>query len=552
MQRPPRTGASPGPFRPLRHRVFREVWLSSLLSNLGLLVLLVGGAWSMTSLSASTHLVTLVHAVVLLPYVLLSMPAGAIADAYDRRWVAIASICGAIVFSVILSGVAFAGGLTPAILLGLCFLVGAANALFGPAWQASVSEQVPSTKLPAAVALNAVSFNIARSFGPAVGGVVVAFAGAGVAFVFSAVLYVPILLAFVRWKRAPEATQRAPDRIGEATISGIRFVVHSVSMRKALVRLFLCAIGAGAVVPLMPLIARDQLGGGAIVFGVLLACFGIGGVVGAVLLQRVRSALGLEPHVAAAALLFALCAVLVSLASNLAIAAFLIAIAGGAWMQVLTSFNVAIQTSAPRWVYGRAVAAFQAMSTGGLAFGAWLWGGVAQAFSLEQALIGSGVWLSGCVVLGLFMRLDARAPDTSPARHEFDEPQMELDVADRSGPIIIEVSYRLEHASADEFCEAMIEVRRVRSRIGASNWSLARDIGDATRWVERFSCATWRDYLFQRDRLTGADLSALLRVRQCCVEEPQVTRLRALSPVRSHRDVLDRARSAVDPLISAP
>ena len=164
---------------PLRHAVFRRIWLASLVSNLGLLIQGVGAAWAMTQMTSSADKVALVQTALMLPIMLISMPAGAIADMHDRRVVALVSLAIALVGATVLTVLAWFGLVTPNILLALCFIVGSGMALFGPAWQASVSEQVPAETLPAAVALNGISYNIARSFGPAIGGLVVATCGRG-------------------------------------------------------------------------------------------------------------------------------------------------------------------------------------------------------------------------------------------------------------------------------------------------------------------------------------------------------------------------------------
>ena len=155
---------------PLRHSTFRRIWLASLLSNLGSLIQGVGAAWAMTQMTSSADKVALVQTALLLPVMLISMPAGAIADMYDRRRVALASLGIAFAGATVLTVLAWIGLVTPNLLLALCFVVGSGMALMGPAWQSSVSEQVPSETLPAAVALNGISYNIARSVGPAISG----------------------------------------------------------------------------------------------------------------------------------------------------------------------------------------------------------------------------------------------------------------------------------------------------------------------------------------------------------------------------------------------
>src|SRR3954463_12678417 len=186
---------------PLRHAVFRRIWLASLLSNLGILIQGVGAAWAMTQMTSSADKVALVQTALMLPIMLIAMPAGAIADMHDRRIVALISLGIALAGATALTVLAWLGLVTPNILLALCFVVGSGMALFGPAWQASVSEQVPTETLPAAVALNGISYNIARSFVPAIGGLVVATSGAVAAFAVNTVLYLPLLVVLFLWNR---------------------------------------------------------------------------------------------------------------------------------------------------------------------------------------------------------------------------------------------------------------------------------------------------------------------------------------------------------------
>lgn len=164
---------------PLRHAVFRRIWLASLLTNLGLMINGVGAAWAMTQMTSSASMVALVQTALMLPIMLLSLAAGAIADMYDRRIVGLTALSLGLLGGVTLAVLAYLNAITPNSLLLFCFLIGSSMALFGPAWQASVSEQVPAETLPSAVALNGISYNIARSFGPALGGIIVAAAGRG-------------------------------------------------------------------------------------------------------------------------------------------------------------------------------------------------------------------------------------------------------------------------------------------------------------------------------------------------------------------------------------
>src|SRR5215468_10668897 len=205
---------------PLRYTVFRRIWLASLLSNLGLLIQGVGAAWAMTQMASSADKVALVQTALMLPIMLISMPAGAIADMHDRRVVTMVALSISLSGATALTVLAWLNLITPNTLLAFCFVVGTGMALMGPAWQSSVSEQVPPESLPAAVALNGISFNIARSFGPAIGGVVVATAGAVAAFALNAVMYLPLLIVLFLWNRVSEPSRLPRERLNRAMVSG--------------------------------------------------------------------------------------------------------------------------------------------------------------------------------------------------------------------------------------------------------------------------------------------------------------------------------------------
>src|SRR6202522_2975953 len=231
---------------PLRHAVFRRIWLASLLSNLGLLIQAVGGARAMTQMPSSAHKVALVQTALMLPVMLISMPAGAIADMYDRRIVALISLSISLSGATALAVLAWLGLITPQILLTFCFVVGSGMALFGPAWQSSVTEQVPTETLPSAVALNGISYNIARSFGPAIGGIVVASAGAVAAFAITSVLYISLLIVLFLWRRESAPSRLPRERLNRAIVSGVRYIANSPPIKIVLVRTMITGLIGGS------------------------------------------------------------------------------------------------------------------------------------------------------------------------------------------------------------------------------------------------------------------------------------------------------------------
>jgi MFS family permease len=546
--------AADGVAAPLRHGVFRRIWLASLLSNLGLLIQGVGAARAMTQMTSSANKVALVQTALMLPVMLISMPAGAIADMYDRRVVALISLSISLVGSTALSVLAWLGHVTPQSLLALCFVVGSGMALFGPAWQSSVSEQVPAETLPSAVALNGISYNIARSFGPAIGGIVVATAGAVAAFAANAVLYIPLLVVLFLWRRSSEPSRLPRERLNRAIVSGVRYIANSPSIRIVLARTLVTGVIGGSVSALMPLVARDLLHGGAQTYGIMLGAFGMGAVIGALNIAEVRKRMSGEAAVRACALSMAGAIAAVALSKSPVLTAAALVIAGAVWMLAVALFNIGVQLSAPRWVAGRSLAAFQASIAGGIAMGSWGWGHLTDLAGVETALLVSAALMFVSPLLGFWLRMPPVGV-RNEAAEVLADPEVRLSLTGRSGPLVVEIEYRVAQESARAFHNVMQEVQLSRQRNGAYGWSVARDIADPELWTERYHCPTWLDYLRQRNRSTQSERALHQRAIDFHLgpDPVRVRRMleRPFGSVRWKEDTPDRAANEVLPVANA-
>jgi len=549
-----RVFAANGVAAPLRHSVFRRIWLASLLSNLGLLIQAVGAAWAMTQMTSSADKVALVQTALMLPVMLIAMPAGAIADMYDRRMVALVSLSIGLAGATALSVLAWLGHLTPEVLLAFCFIVGSGMALFGPAWQASVNEQVPAETLPSAVALNGISYNIARSFGPAIGGIVVAAAGSVAAFAANALLYIPLLIVLFLWRRTSEPSRLPRERLNRAIVSGVRYIANSPSIRIVLVRTLITGLIGGSVSALMPLVVRDLLHGGAQTYGIMLGAFGMGAVIGALNIAEVRRRMSGEAAVRACALSMAGAIVAVALSRQPVLTAAALVLAGAVWMLAVALFNIGVQLSAPRWVAGRSLAAFQASIAGGIALGSWGWGRLTDAAGVETALLVSAGLMLVSPVLGLWLRMP-RVGARNEDAEVLADPEVRLALTGRSGPLVVEIEYRVDQESARAFHNVMQEVQLSRQRNGAYGWSIARDIADPELWTERYHCPTWFDYLRQRNRSTQSERALHQRAMDYHLgpDPVRVRRMleRPFGSVRWKDETPDSAASEVLPVATA-
>lgn len=495
-----------GAFAPLREPTFRRIWITSLFSNFGQLILGVGAAWEMTRLTTDPAMVALVQTALMLPLMLVAVPAGAVADMFDRRKIALTGLGFSAASGAVLTGLAFAGLTTPWMLLGFCSLIGAGVALYGPSWQASISEQVSEQHLPAAIGLGSISYNVARSFGPALGGLIVVAFGAKAAFGINAAFYIPLWIAFLFWRRNHTPSRLPPERIDRAIVSGARYALHSVPIRTVLARAFLFGLSSAAYVALGPLVARDLLHGTAATYGIMLGATGVGAVLGALLMSTLRERMSAE----AAAKMFAigtgLGMIVVAMSSSLIVTSAAFFVIGLCNMTTASILNVAVQLSAPRWVTARALSLYSSAMTGGVAIGAWIWGETTTAIGVSHALLFSATAVFVTTLVGFVIPLqDDREVDTESVGVA-NEVEVGMALTMRSGPIVVEVEYDVAPDQARKFYAAAQKLQRVRKRNGGFDWSIARDVADPALWVERYHCPTWGDYLRMRDRYTRAEL----------------------------------------------
>ena len=504
---PPRAiAASASPLTPFKYHIFLALWLASLCSNFGGLIQSVGASWLMTSLSPTADIVALVQASTVLPYMLFCLAAGAASDVLDRRALMLAAQILALVVSILLTVVAYSGIMTPWLLLTFTFLVGCGNAIYGPAWQSSVGEVVPRSELPAAVALNSLGFNLARTVGPAIGGLIVAAFGSQAAFLVNSISYVGLIIVLFSWKRPVEQRRLPPESIPAAMMAGLRYVALSPSIQSVLIRAVVFGTAASSIWALMPLVARDLIQGGPSVYGLLLGAFGVGAVLSALSSTRLRTAFTTGQIVTVATLFFAAGSIIAAFSTSLPLTMIGMVMCGGGWVLALSTFNISVQLSVPRWVVGRSVAIYQTVTFGGMALGSWLWGLTAHHFGLVFSLaLAGGVLAASTLLARLWPMPSAADENLDPRLPDSALPTVDSAIPQRAGAVVITVEYRVATEDAPQFASAMRKLAQVRQRNGARRWSLMVDVTDPELWVERFQYPTWTDYLRQRHRGTVSD-----------------------------------------------
>ncbi|MBN9126091.1 MAG: MFS transporter, partial [Nitrosospira sp.] len=297
-------GSRAGAWEPLKLPVFRTFWLASLGSNIGTWINGTASGWVMTDLSPSPVMVSLVQAAGSLPLVMFALGAGALTDIVDRRRYLIATQLWMTLAATALAYLAATGQLDAWNLLILTFALGAGAAMAMPALSAVLSELVPLNLLPQAISLGAVSINLSRSIGPALGGLLVAQMGAWVAYSLNAISFIGMVVMLWHWRREPDDRALPPERFFQALRAGVRYARLASVFRAVLVRVTAFILFATSICALLPLFARQELAGDPGTYGLLLTFVGIGAVAAAMLLPRVRAHVGPDGLVFAATIVY--------------------------------------------------------------------------------------------------------------------------------------------------------------------------------------------------------------------------------------------------------
>jgi MFS family permease len=503
---------NPSGFAPLKIPLFRDRWIASTISSVGTWMQDTAGTWLMTSLTASPLLIALMQTAASLPVLLLGLLAGATADIFDRRKLLIfwqAWMLGSVSILAILT---FVGYVSPWTLLAFTFLLNIGSAMNNPAWQAIVPELVPRELIPDTVSLNAASNNLARAVGPALGGLMVAgfqrvHTGAGSVFALNALSFAGVIWVLVNWKRIPLFKSALPsERIAGSIRSGLRYVRYAPDLQSSLVRAFIYTFFISAIWSLLAVVARRDLKQGPLGYGILNGSLGLGAVIAATTLHRIRQRFSADQILAASTLYNVIVLLVLAFVRNPALIIATLILSGAAWTSTMSTINVSVQLSVPAWVQARALGTYMMTFQGGMVFGSILWGAIAERTSTPIALTTAACGLLVTFPIARrFHILQGPLPDHTPHKFKNPAPQLAPDTDPTEGPVRISIEYCIPTENYAEFTNAIHQLRGVRLRDGAMRWGIYRDAINPEHLNETFVMESWLDYLRSRERITAAD-----------------------------------------------
>ncbi len=491
----------------LRHRSFRALISGGTVYFIGNAMQAMAAAWVMVEITGSSFLAALVQTAVFLPMFLLALPAGVMADTTDRRRMILLSLAVQACVVALLALLFLLGWAGAQTLLLLTFVAGCCTAMLSPSWNSAIVDVVPRDELPQAITAIGISYNSARALGPAIAGWVFAQAGAGWVFVLAVLGILALLETVRRHPPRQHPPSRLPaERLWGGMLSALRFARHSETVLAQLVRTVAYSTAGSALWALLPVIGQRQLGLGATGFGLLMGCLGTGAVTAGLLIGRLRATLGLEKLVALGCCVFAAAMVVAALSHTRLLVYAALAFGGASWMSVMSTYNTATQTSVPPWVRARATAMHTLSALGSFAIGSAFWGALSDIIGLTPTLLVAAAAMAAGVALARPFPLRMGGSDEVTQVPLSQDLFITHEPDPEAGPVAVEIGYcvRPEHTAA--FLDDVSLLRATRRRDGATFWRVYRDLGDASRYVERFIVTSWADYLHQRSRATLADL----------------------------------------------
>jgi MFS family permease len=391
---------------PFKSSIYRMLWIAALFSYVGAAMYDVGASWLMTSLAPTPLFVSLVTTATTLPIFLFALPSGILSDIFDRRSILLITCAYMFTISTILGILTLIGLTTPTMLLILTFALGAGTTMIRTPIIPTMSGLVGRAELPAALTLSAVASNIGRVIGPTIGGFIVAAIAPWAVFFLNSASFVGMIMVLNRLPRKSMSNNIStnnkalpPENIIRAIRVQMRYVRYSQAAHVLIVRAGLFTLCSSALLSLLPLLAKHELGVGSMGFGLLLGSFGMGAIVGGiVILPRLRQNASIESLITASIALLAIVTFTMGYARDFGILCVVMGLGGAAYITIISKFYTIGIKSAPKWIGARVLAIYLLILNGGSVVGSVIWGTVANVFGIPITLLVASLALAASII----------------------------------------------------------------------------------------------------------------------------------------------------------
>ncbi|MBK9293588.1 MAG: MFS transporter [Oligoflexia bacterium] len=385
--------------RALAHKNYLLIWIGSLLSNIGNWVQNVAEGWVVADQTRSAFLVEMISFSQFLPVIFLVIPAGIIADKYNRKKVLFGAQLAMCLIAIILAITSHLNLLTPYFLISMAFFEGAAWAVGGPTWHTVIPNLVPRKDLESAISLNSIQYNIARLIGPAIAGVVIAKYGVAWAFDINAISFIAVILAIlmVQLKPRNEMPTQTDDVVNFSQAWG--WIDTHKGAKRILITITLFAVFSAPIQGLMPIFATNVFLVPPQGLGALFACLGAGAVIGAFLLGTLPLNYPRHHLIPLTMLMLGITVAIYSSVNNFYVACTLMVFIGIFWLATMVACNTAMQLLVPDKMRGRVMSVLLMGHVGMLPIGHLSAGLLAEYLNPQITL---GLASVGLIIYALF------------------------------------------------------------------------------------------------------------------------------------------------------
>jgi MFS family permease len=522
--------SAPG-LSPFKSCLFRMLWIAALFSYVGAAMYDVGASWLMTSLAPNPLFVSLITTATTLPILLFALPSGILSDIFDRRRILLITSAYMFTISTALGILTLVGLTTTTVLLIFTFALGAGTTMIRTPIIPTMSGQVSRTELPDALTLSALASNLGRVIGPIVGGFIVSAIAPWAVFFINSASFIGMMIVLSTFPRKPyvpnyqqQQSSLPPENIIRAIRVQIRYICYSQAAHVLIIRAGLFTLCSSALLSLLPLLAKHDLGLDSIGFGLLLGSFGVGAIIGGiVILPRLRPKASVESLITVSIALLAIVTFTMGYVRVFEIACLVMGLGGIAYITILSKFYTIGIKSAPKWIGARVLAVYLLILNGGLVIGSVIWGSVANTFGIPVTLSVASLAL-GATIIARKRYSSALIDDldfTPASDHWSLPPQSSIDPSQDNNQALITIEYnKIDPKLSDEFQRSVRELGRMLKSEGMAYWELFQDPADIGHYIEIRIADTWTDHMRQHEYVTKNVQDMENRIRELIKDCP--------------------------------